>query len=164
MPKTTKRCWDCKKIKPLVGFYKNKAQPDGTSSTCKVCSKKYTSNYYKQNKLTVVQKQKDYRKRNERKVISQKLYAKYGITSLQKEQMLQDQNYRCLIGLEKLTYKTAHVDHCHTTGRIRGLLCNKCNVGLGMFGDRPDTLKRAVKYLEGDNEQKRRYQRQKTTG
>lgn len=40
------------------------------------------------------------------------------------------------------------VDHCHTTGAIRGLLCNMCNRGLGFFGDNLEGIKKAVAYLE----------------
>jgi len=40
------------------------------------------------------------------------------------------------------------IDHCHITGNIRGLLCNACNKGLGMFRDDTDILKRAIKWLE----------------
>jgi len=41
-----------------------------------------------------------------------------------------------------------HVDHDHKTGKIRGLLCKRCNVGMGYFKDDPSILKKAVRYLE----------------
>ena len=43
------------------------------------------------------------------------------------------------------------VDHCHKTGKIRGLICDSCNVGLGRFKDNIDNLKNAIKYLEKNN-------------
>lgn len=63
--------------------------------------------------------------------------------------MLKNQNYRCSIcnkHEEKFKYKLA-VDHCHLTGEIRGLLCNNCNAGLGLFNDSEFSLKAAIKYL-----------------
>lgn len=43
---------------------------------------------------------------------------------------------------------TLHVDHCHSTGKIRGLLCSNCNRGIGLLGDTLDDLRSAVRYLE----------------
>ncbi|MFI8827108.1 endonuclease VII domain-containing protein [Streptomyces sp. NPDC053431] len=42
-----------------------------------------------------------------------------------------------------------HVDHCHGTGRVRGVLCFNCNSAIGKLGDDPDRIRRAVAYLEG---------------
>jgi len=44
----------------------------------------------------------------------------------------------------------AHLDHCHTTGKIRGFLCQKCNHGLGLFNDSIQALKSAIEYLSYD--------------
>ena len=49
---------------------------------------------------------------------------------------------------ENSSVEVAHVDHCHTTGKIRGLLCNKCNTGIGWFNDSSLTCKLAALYLE----------------
>jgi hypothetical protein len=45
-----------------------------------------------------------------------------------------------------------HVDHCHKRNKVRGILCARCNAGLGMFRDRPEVLQKAVQYLEKFNE------------
>ena len=47
-----------------------------------------------------------------------------------------------------------HLDHCHTTGKFRGLLCSKCNNGLGMFGDSIEGLQKAITYLENNTNTK----------
>ena len=44
---------------------------------------------------------------------------------------------------------TARVDHCHSTGEVRGILCNRCNQLLGMFGDNAEGVTKFLKYLEG---------------
>lgn len=47
--------------------------------------------------------------------------------------------------------KTANVDHCHTTGRIRGLLCNSCNRALGLLKEDSEILRKAARYLDACN-------------
>ena len=64
-----------------------------------------------------------------------------------KEQLLR-QNAQCAICGREISAVTAHVDHDHATGKVRGLLCRPCNYLLGMSHDDPDHLRRAIAYLE----------------
>ncbi len=79
-----------------------------------------------------------------------KLKTAYGLTIKQFDGMLQAQGRVCAIcgtdtpgGMGRFS-----VDHDHITGQIRGLLCVSCNMGLGAFGDNPDMLEMAKKYLQ----------------
>ena len=71
---------------------------------------------------------------------------RYGITEEQYDQMLEKQNHTCAICNEKPKGNLA-VDHCHTTGKVRGLLCANCNKGLGMFKEDENRMKKAMQYL-----------------
>jgi hypothetical protein len=71
----------------------------------------------------------------------------YRITIAELRAMRSAQNDACAICTR--TGVDLVVDHDHTTGTIRGLLCNTCNTGLGKLGDSIETLRRAVKYLGG---------------
>jgi hypothetical protein len=53
-----------------------------------------------------------------------------------------------LVRRERLTPQSATIDHCHATGRVRGVLCSRCNLGLGYFRDNPENLANAVSYLD----------------
>ncbi len=76
----------------------------------------------------------------------------YNLTPEQYDLMLKKQNGVCAIceSFRPLSHKetTFHVDHNHKTGKIRGLLCARCNTGLGGFQDNMQYLKNAIKYLE----------------
>ena len=72
----------------------------------------------------------------------------YGITKEAYDTMMTLQNGVCAICEGRYDdKKKLAIDHCHDTGTIRGLLCNKCNRGLGMFEDDPTLLNKAVEYL-----------------
>jgi len=93
---------------------------------------------------------KDTHKRRERN-----LKDKYGISLEDYEVMLVEQKGCCAIcgvnakALQKEERRPLlFVDHCHATGKIRALLCSKCNSGLGFFDDRPDLLEKARKYIK----------------
>ena len=73
---------------------------------------------------------------------------RYGITQEQFGQMLLDQNNRCKIcDNDFKNSKDTHIDHCHNTNRVRGLLCNSCNMALGQFNDNINIMNNAIKYL-----------------
>ena len=72
----------------------------------------------------------------------------YGLNQEQYENMVKDQNNSCAICLNKFKDKRGkHVDHSHKTDKVRGILCNSCNLALGKFKDSPDYLKSAILYL-----------------
>lgn len=76
------------------------------------------------------------------------LKKRYGITQIQYMEMLNQQGGKCPICSEKIGERnTPPVDHCHKTGKVREILCYRCNTGLGQFLDNPELLRNAVKYL-----------------
>jgi hypothetical protein len=77
------------------------------------------------------------------------LYRDYGITEFQYNLILKSQNGNCAIcGGVNASGKALAVDHCHETNKIRGLLCDNCNPGLGYFKDDKTLLLKAITYLE----------------
>lgn len=74
---------------------------------------------------------------------------KYGLSVEGVAKILAVQNGRCAICSLELTFEMIKVDHDHTTGGVRGLLCQNCNLGIGHFKDSPERLQSAVKYLRG---------------
>ncbi len=72
-----------------------------------------------------------------------KLTQKYGMTCYQYDIMLIEQRGKCLVCEEPATC----IDHNHNTGQVRGLLCQKCNIGLGYFNESPALLRKAALYI-----------------
>ena len=88
----------------------------------------------------------------------------YGIDSSDYERMLDEQDHKCAIckGDGFVMNKERHklklvVDHCHTTGTVRGLLCHNCNRALGLLQDNTDSLREAINYLENEDDQNNRH-------
>ena len=98
---------------------------------------------------------KVWRDKNSRKVKNASLKKAFGITLDDYDNLLNGQNGVCAICKKKETLKQKGkdmpqdlaVDHCHSTGKVRGLLCRKCNTGLGNFHDSPETMLKAIDYL-----------------
>lgn len=114
-------CSQCKEMKPQEEYHFR--NDNGTyRKKCKICRR---LNHYDYN-----------------------LKRRYGITLQDKIQMFEDQGKCCKIcRKEGEDHMGFHVDHCHDLGHVRGILCNECNAGLGMFKDNIDTVLKAVDYL-----------------
>lgn len=139
-----KHCKTCNTTKPLSEFGLLRGKP---RHLCKECRKKESKEWYEQNKDRKKELSKQYKHIKKDK----DLQNTYGITLEEYNQMLVKQDCSCKIcGISKEKLKRALcVDHCHTTGKVRGLLCDTCNRSLGLLKDSVDMLRRAVKYLEG---------------
>jgi len=77
----------------------------------------------------------------------------HGITKEQFFEFLVKQDNKCALcnkPFVSIWGKDCHIDHCHETNKIRGLLCMPCNVGLGMLGDNEEGLLKALKYIKGE--------------
>ena len=126
--KGEKRCGKCREIKTLEEFNNDKQSDTGKTSLCKVCiSNKYTTE----------------------EAIGFAYKYRYGITLEDYKNMYISQEGKCDICKE--SSKKLVVDHCHTNGNVRGLLCTACNSGLGFFKDNIPNLLEATKYLIKNN-------------
>lgn len=90
---------------------------------------------------------REWRAANPLKAKQHELQKMFGITLADYEAMLSAQGGVCAVCGQKDEWFNLAVDHCHATGRIRGLLCSQCNRGLGLFKDRADLLDKAAQYL-----------------
>lgn len=96
---------------------------------------------------------KSWAQRNPEKRKDIRFRSRYGITLDKFNEILIEQKYKCKIcdKTQEQLGKCLHVDHCHKTNKIRGLLCGKCNKGIGLFNDNVFLLDKASLYLKEQN-------------
>jgi hypothetical protein len=109
--------------------------------------------HYLKNKDRIDQKAKDWYSNNKERYYGNAILRKYGITLDEYNALRQEQDYKCAIcgDHENEVGKKMFVDHNHDTGKIRKLLCTKCNVGIGMLKDSAEVLLKAAQYLQEHN-------------
>lgn len=160
----TKECRTCKNQQPLDQYPPDGRKFDGLSSQCRECRNAYLREHNR-GRLQQDPKFREQRSRYwqefrasqgdewaRRRNREQKLRLYYGLTVEQYDAMLKAQGGRCAIcggtqGDADVRKAFLSVDHCHVTGRVRGLLCESCNFGLGKFRDDPELLATAIDYL-----------------
>jgi hypothetical protein len=118
-----KKCTKCGETKPLTEFYKQTHGKAGRHSYCKPCS---------------------------RDSVRPASWRTQGIDPQRAAAVLRSHTGLCdVCGVDSPGVSKAwSVDHCHSTGVIRGVLCSACNRGLGAFNDRPEVLRKAAGYLD----------------
>lgn len=118
--RSTKQCARCREMKPIKGFSRDPSRRDGRYHTCKAC-------------IAIKDRQRI-----------------YGIRDAEYQALFLAQGGLCALcsdAPEEGRSKGLHVDHCHDSGKVRGLLCRKCNIGMGNFRDDPDLLDQAAAYV-----------------
>lgn len=166
-----KQCTKCKEIKQSQEFHRHRLLKDGLNTECKKCNirrankwakdnpeaaSQHTANYRKKNPEKRRETLRNYHRRNKKRDWENQLKRNYGITAQEYFDMADLQENKCKIcqnpeyGKNKSTKlpQKLSVDHCHKTGKIRGLLCAHCNHGLGHFKDNAKVLMKAAKYIE----------------
>lgn len=145
-----KKCSRCKKKKPRTEFYKNKAKGDGLKAYCKKCSKILDKDYRERNpeKIKQIRKTSNERHLTPTKKFNYRLRSVYNLSRAEFDNLYDKQKGKCKLCRKKIKVsKSVHIDHNHKNGKIRGLLCSKCNLGLGHFQDNAEVLLRASKYI-----------------
>lgn len=135
-----KTCSKCGKTLPLNSFSDDGRGKQGKASRCKDCEKARKLEWNRQNK--------EWKRNNY-------FQTKYSISSKEYDIMFEKQDGKCAICSqtpEQTHRKMLYVDHNHTTGKVRGLLCHHCNTSLGLAKDNIEVLYKMIKYLEITNE------------
>lgn len=161
---TVKRCSRCGQDRDISGFkYKATAR---LYSYCQSCRKEMRSEAYRKNeekerasnrvwRKAHPDKMREYSRKNRalhghrHRTLDRvsKLRRVYGISEHDFDALREAQRDRCAI-CNDVFEKRPRVDHCHKTNKVRGLLCGRCNRGIGMFGDSPVKCREAANYLE----------------
>lgn len=142
MSRREKICPRCQGTGP---FAASGDREDGLDGVCKKCRKEYSDR--PENKA----RQKKYRDENKARGRALAIAARYGLTVNAYNELLVVQQNKCAVCMTLLDSSTAantpHIDHCHYTEKVRGILCTRCNIMLGMSLDDVTTLLRGAQYL-----------------
>jgi len=145
---TVRPCSGCKVKFPETAefFHRNAANGSGFVWYCKKCAYAATKRSRARNRpgYNAAQARNAMIRYNKNRP---DLMRNFGITKAEYDAMVKSQKGRCAICGDPPKTNLA-VDHDHTTGKIRGLLCTNCNLGMGHFRDDVDRLRIAVRYLE----------------
>lgn len=157
-----KTCYKCKETKPVSAFSKDKYKKDGRRSLCKDCYSEYDKNKYWSDPDKARKRSNDYRNKlrvedPEKLILSNrntKLKRAYGITHSDYLVMLEKQDHKCACcgkDNKNAGVKGLVVDHNHTTGEIRELLCTQCNTALGHLKEDVEIIQNLINYVRKHN-------------
>ncbi len=149
-----KRCYKCDEVKSLADFnwMRVNGRPVRRKYQCKVCEVAYTRAWRKVLQQNDPEEYRQYQLRDRRR----KRLSEKKVSEKDYREMMEKQNGVCAIcGRLESTHKRGRVnpdrlsvDHCHKTGKVRGLLCGRCNRAIGLLRDNPALCRAAATYLE----------------
>lgn len=134
-----KQCARCKEVKSTSFFSAVKARKDGFHRLCKEC-----------NKIDCNERYQRYKPRYRASAIEKK-YGKGALAFYESEIAKDDKCRVCGISESEAPKGRLAIDHCHGTGRLRGLLCDKCNTAIGLMQDDISHLTAAIEYLRNNS-------------
>lgn len=145
----TKLCPRCGDEKSIFSFGRDRTKKLGVSSYCKSCAAENRKKNYRKSPSQEKDKLRQYYANNKSSFRKYSLKSLYGLNEEQFEAMKASQNHACKICRTHETNlsRRLFVDHCHETGRIRGLLCQACNTMLGNAKDSVLVLQAGIAYL-----------------
>lgn len=162
-PYTMKNCRKCLIDKPIEYFSKAKRNNDCLHSYCKECMLEYSKQWVESKGGIEYSREVHYQ-------------STYGISYQHVLDLIKNQDGKCALCEAKVSLHRgggfkhkAHVDHCHTTNKIRGILCGNCNTALGKLGDDVKSIQKVLEYLKGEQNvqtitQERKFPKESTQG
>ena len=150
-----RQCSKCDGIFPVIEFNYCGTKPKGIKAQCRRCENAQNKLYRIANRERIAKNAAEiYKARkgvDDRALNEKRLIRWYGIKWADYEKMAQLQNWVCAIcGSPPSDKKRLSVDHCHATGKVRGLLCHNCNIAIGLLKDDPNRFIKASEYLLGE--------------
>ena len=143
-----KVCTKCNAEKPLDLFSAHKKCRDGRQGTCKACTSAYSMAWFASNQERASKNNKRWRERNKLHLRLNNVRYKYGLSPEQYDALIKTRSSCDICYSVFTTDLIPHIDHCHATKKVRGVLCAACNRGLGQFRDNEGLLSNAVAYLD----------------
>jgi hypothetical protein len=110
----------------------------------------YDKKHYRKNRKRLIVAKSLYNQQHRERIYIRNLQTRYGLTQVEHESMVKAQNGYCALCKNKITGRLC-VDHNHETGKVRELLCVRCNAGLGNFTESVEKLYNAIEYLRKHN-------------
>jgi len=159
-----KLCTKCKELKPKGAFSKDRGRKDGLAPLCKDCNNERKRKWRKDNpqkvkeqdrrgRIAHPERKKEYQSRwcknNSEKMYALQLKWKYDLTIENYNRMFEEQNGVCAIcGETERVHTKLSVDHDHVTGKVRELVCSRCNSAMGFLDDNSVKALKLANYLK----------------
>lgn len=148
-----KTCIRCNETKTAAEFGLRRDRGDLLNPRCRQCERdrkrQYMNEYRAANRERSREISREHYRRNKIRRRSQNRQSKYGVSDAVRDLVFADQGHCCgVCGSSQPGPKDWSIDHCHATGKFRGVLCHSCNTGLGLFYDSVQSLEAAIAYLK----------------